>query len=148
MAKFDASTCHPSFKTKEQIPSYERKRGVGHKELKSKRLNINQIKTRIQISIFLVHMTRELFIHGKAMLPYVQLSTNCRVGFWYNENKICTGIKLLSPQLVDNYTYAYTEFPAMNQGSRLCTIYKNSDTAIRSNQGITVTHWYVICSRN
>ena len=35
--------------------------------------------------------TWELFIHGKAMVPYVQLSTYFRISFWYNENKICTG---------------------------------------------------------
>ena len=30
----------------------------------------------------------ELFLHGKAMVPYVQLSTYLRIGFWYNEKII------------------------------------------------------------
>ena len=57
--------------------------------------------------------TRELFIHGKAMVPYVQLSTNCRIGFQYNENKICTLINLTSPQLVDNCLYGTIAFPCI-----------------------------------
>ena len=47
------------------------------------------------------------------MVPYVQLSTNCRIGFWYNENKICTVIKLSSPQLVENSTYGTIAFPCI-----------------------------------
>ena len=46
----------------------------------------------------------------KAMVPYVQLSTNCRISFWYNVNKICTVIKLSSTQLVDNCTYGTIAF--------------------------------------
>ena len=57
--------------------------------------------------------TRELFIHGKGMLPYVQLSTNCRIGFLYKENKIYTVTKLSSPQLVYNCTYGTIAFPCI-----------------------------------
>ena len=28
---------------------------------------------------------RELAIHGKAMVPYVQLSTFFKIGFWYKK---------------------------------------------------------------
>ena len=66
------------------------------------------------VFIILVYSwTRELFIQGKAMVPYVQLSTNCRIGFWYNENKVCTVVKLSSPQLVDNCTYGTIAFPSI-----------------------------------
>ena len=56
---------------------------------------------------------RELFIHGKAMIPYVQFSTNSRIGFWYNENNIFTVIKLSRPQLVGNYTYHTIAFSSI-----------------------------------
>ena len=46
-----------------------------------------------------------------AMVPQVQLSTNCRTGFQYNEDKICTLINLSIPQLVDNCTYNTIAFP-------------------------------------
>ena len=59
--------------------------------------------------------TRELFIHKKAMVPYVQLSTYFRIGFWYNENKICTVIKLSSPQLIDICTYGTIAFQYMKK---------------------------------
>ena len=36
---------------------------------------------------------RELFIHGKAKVPKVELSTNRRMGFLYKESKICTVVK-------------------------------------------------------
>ena len=44
-------------------------------------------------------------------LPYEQLLTNCRIGFYYKENKIWTAKKLSSPQLVDNCTYGTIAFP-------------------------------------
>ena len=34
----------------------------------------------LQASLSFKHQTRELFILGKAMVPYVQLSTNCGLG--------------------------------------------------------------------
>ena len=34
---------------------------------------------------FCLDLSRELFIQKKAMVPYVQLSTNCRKGFWCNK---------------------------------------------------------------
>ena len=54
-----------------------------------------------QAKIYCEVKGRELFIHRKAMVPYVQLSSNCRIGFWHNENKICSVIKLSSPPLVE-----------------------------------------------
>ena len=56
---------------------------------------------------------RELFIHWKTMLPYVQLLTNCRNSFWFNENKICIVIKLSSPQFVDTCSYGTIAFPCI-----------------------------------
>ena len=55
---------------------------------------------------------RELFKHGKAMVPYVQLSTYFRIGFWYNEKNYIV-IKLSSPKLVDNCTYGTIAFPCI-----------------------------------
>ena len=56
---------------------------------------------------------RELFIHRKAMVPYVQLSINCRIGFWYIKSKICAMIKWSRPQLVDNCIYGTIAFPCI-----------------------------------
>ena len=47
---------------------------------------------------------KEFFIHRKAIIPYVQLSTNCRIGFWFNEKIYLTVLKLSNPQLVENCT--------------------------------------------
>ena len=71
------------------------------------------IQVYILIIFALFHEScRELFIRKKAMVLYVvQLSTYFRIGFWYNGNKICTVIKLSSPQLVDNCTYGAIAFP-------------------------------------
>ena len=44
------------------------------------------------------------------MVPYVQLSTHCRIGFWCKEKICSTVIKLSSPQLIDNWTYGTTAF--------------------------------------
>ena len=60
---------------------------------------------------------RELFLHEKAMVPYVQLSTNCRIGFWCNEKYIFDCDKIIKPtvgwQLHIRYHRLpnYKEFP-------------------------------------
>ena len=48
---------------------------------------------------------RELFIQGKAMVPYVQLSTSCRIGFWRNEKIFFYGDKNYQANLL------YKSFP-------------------------------------
>ena len=57
------------------------------------------------------------------MVPYVHLSTNYRIGCQYSENKICTVIKLSSPQLVGNCTYGIIAFSciksSLGQGAHL-----------------------------
>ena len=61
--------------------------------------------------------TRVLFIHGKAMVPYMQLSTYLRIGFWYNEKKLYSH-NIIKPtfgwQLHIRYhgIPVYKEFPA------------------------------------
>ena len=47
--------------------------GEGKGVSKSEALNIG-------FTVLFFALSRELFIHGKAMVPYVQLSTNCRIG--------------------------------------------------------------------
>ena len=61
-----------------------------------------------------MELSRELFIHGKAMVPYVQLSTNCRIGFQYNENRIYTMKNMSSPVLVENCAYGTIAFPELS----------------------------------
>ena len=61
----------------------------------------------------LVGLGRELFIHEKAMVSHVQLSTNCRIGFFCSKKIHLTAVKLSSPQLVDKYTYGAIVFPCI-----------------------------------
>ena len=53
------------------------------------------------------------------MVPYVQLSTYFRIGFWHNENKICSVIKLSCPQMVDNCTYGIIAFQCIKSSLAL-----------------------------
>ena len=104
----------------------------------------------IDVNFFALRSDRELFVPGKAMVSYVQLSTYFRIGFWYNENKICTVIKLSSPQLVDNFTYGAKAFRCiksclsrLSQTNRLC----NGFTTIKIFVKLTYTA-AVSCSSN
>ena len=49
-------------------------------------------------TVFTDMLGRELFFHGKAMIPYVQLPTYLRIGFWYNEKKLYSD-KIIKPKV-------------------------------------------------
>ena len=54
-------------------------------------------------------MARELFLYVKAMAP----STNCRIGFYYKENKICA----VTRHIWYHSLPVCKEFPAMPVGT-------------------------------
>ena len=63
--------------------------------------------------ILLDSYTRELFIHGKAMVPYVQLSTNCGLNNFITVQILLSLYQKPILQLVDNYTYGTLSFPCI-----------------------------------
>ena len=81
----------------------------------SLKLVVLQDKTKDFISL-----NKGLFIHGKAMVLYVQLSTSYRIGFQCNEKIFFNRDKIMKPtvgwQLHKQYQSlpVYKEFPALN----------------------------------
>ena len=64
----------------------------------------------ISLQCCLMGCFRELFIDGKAMVPYMQLSTNCVLDNFITVQILFTLYQKLILQLVDNYTYGTIAF--------------------------------------
>ena len=56
---------------------------------------------------------RELFMHGKAMVPYVQLSINCGLDNFTTVQNLFSLYQKPILQLVDNCTYGTIAFPCI-----------------------------------
>ena len=67
---------------------------------------------KTSLDVGLLRWSRELFIHGKATVPYVQLSTNCGLDNFITV-LVLFSFKKPILQLVDNATYGTIAFPCV-----------------------------------
>ena len=84
-------------------------------KFKSKTNTKNRVTYTFYLSVyaFSTTITREFFIHGKAMVPYVQLSTNCGLDNFITMQILFSLYQEPILQLVDNCTYGTIAFPCI-----------------------------------